>query len=116
MLQCIAFSLSFSKYVSLSEKKRPCGRLMSYKFHKPCFVLAIMQVQQFIYAFASILHFILLWTVPLPNLGFSLEGFTSFHLFRFQKSYVTVALLKIFAMGYPLGIDSAVHLAAPQPY
>ena len=88
---------------------------MSYKFHKPCFVLA-KQVQQFIYAFASILSFSSPRTVPLPNLGFSLEGFTSFHLFRFQKSYVTVALLQISAMGKPLGIDSAVRLAAPQPY
>ncbi len=31
-------------------------------------------------------------TVPLPNLGFSLAGFTAFHLSCRQESYVSVAL------------------------
>ena len=31
--------------------------------------------------------------VPLPNLGFSLAGFTSFHSTDFSVDFVTVALL-----------------------
>ena len=35
---------------------------------------------------------------PLPNLGFSLVGFISFHSVRFHTDYVTVTLLKAFTI------------------
>lgn len=47
---------------------------------------------------------------PYHNLGFSLAGFTSFHLYRFRYSSVTVALFRK-RLPYPvrdLGIISAV--------
>lgn len=36
-------------------------------------------------------RFILRFQIPLPNLSFSLKGFTAFHANRFRSAYVTVA-------------------------
>lgn len=43
-------------------------------------------------ALPSVRPFSSFGTVPLPNLGFSLAGFTAFHLPCRQESYVSVAL------------------------
>jgi hypothetical protein len=54
---------------------------------------------------------------PYHNLGFSLEGFTAFHLYRFRYSYVTVALFRE-PRPYPkdLGLIPAVSQKAAPAY
>lgn len=54
---------------------------------------------------------------PYHNLGFSLVGFTSFHLISFLISSVTVALSRSFNhIQKNLGFPSAVSLSAALPY
>ena len=68
--------------------------------------------QSFICTLCPDHHFISLDQVPLPNLGFSLKGFITFHLL-ISEQLVSLTLLQAISMDLSLGNSPAVSLRCP---
>ncbi len=68
--------------------------------------------QSFICTMCPANHFISLLQVPLPNLGFSLMGFITFH-FHISVKLVSLTLLQALSVDLSLGSTPAVSLRCP---